>query len=102
MYVVLESSAHMPSKVRARYARIVVVQLSQEFTSHDYRPKMISARARGVLRIVREYPVVPRNGKTERSGYVRTRRAATELAANLNNAADLATAEQIIGAGGSA
>jgi hypothetical protein len=63
---------------------------------------MISERARGVLRIVRDYPSVPANGKTSKSGYVQTKAAAHELAERLNNARNAATVEDIIGAGGSA
>jgi hypothetical protein len=63
---------------------------------------MISERAKGVLRIAREYPPVPAKGKTDACGLHRTRQAAAQLAYSLNNANDMANAEQIIGAGGSA
>jgi hypothetical protein len=102
MYIVMESSAHMPSSCKAPYRRIAVVQLSQEYTAHNRLPKFIGERARGVLRIAREYAPVPAKGKTERCGLVQTRKAAADLAYRLNNATDMASAEQIIGAGGSA
>jgi len=102
MYIVMESSAHMPASCKAPYRRIAVVQLNQDYTAHDRLPKMISERARGILRIVRDYPIVPAAGKTERSGLVQTRKAARELADRLNNAGDQATVQDLIGAGGSA
>jgi hypothetical protein len=102
MYIVMEASAKMPSSCKAFYRKSAVVQLSQEYTAKNLRPKMISEHAKGILRIARVFPYVPADGKTMRSGLMQTRKAAAELARELNNVADMATAEQIIGAGGSA
>lgn len=102
MYIVMERCAKMPSSCKAAYRRIAVVQLSQEYTAKNMLPKMISERARGVLRIARDYAPVPANGKTPKSGLFETRENARQLAYLLNNAKDMATAEQLIGAGGSA
>lgn len=102
MYIVMESSAKMPSSCNYPYAKIAVVQLTQEYTAKNMRPAMISERARGVLRVVRVFAPVPANGKTEKSGYWQTIKSARQMAHDLNNVADMATAEQIIGAGGSA
>ena len=47
-YVVKVSSAKMPMGVRAPYCRIAILE-----TTDGQVPRMISARARGVVRIVR-------------------------------------------------
>lgn len=102
MYIVMEASAHMPSSCKAWYRKIAVVQLTQEYTAQNKKPRQISDRDRGIVRVVRIFPPVPAAGRTEHSGLVQTRKAAKELAYQLNNVRDAATAEQIIGAGGSA
>src|SRR5271154_3375565 len=102
VYIVMEKSAHMPRSCQAGYRKIAVVEINQEYTAYNKEPAMIREGAKGLLRIVRTYPFVPSAGKTERSGLVQTRRAAAELALQLNSTRDVATAEDIIGAGGSA
>lgn len=47
-YVMKISAAHMPSSCRGRYVRVAVME-----TDGTCYPSMISARARGVRRIVR-------------------------------------------------
>jgi hypothetical protein len=102
MYIVMKSSAHMPTKVKAAYVNIAVVQLTQNATANNRRPSMISERSRDILRIARRWAPVPAAGKTERSGYVQAMNAANQMAHDLNNARDMAKADDIIGAGGSA
>jgi hypothetical protein len=46
-YIVMTSSAHMPTVVRARYINVAVVEVTTNAV-----PKMISPRARGVRRII--------------------------------------------------
>jgi hypothetical protein len=100
MHVVMTSSAK-PKGRFGRYGNVAVVQLNQEYTAKNWRPKMISEHAKGVLRIVRHYGRRSM-GKTERCDYAMTLKAAEELAYRLNNVPDLADIEAIIGAGGSA
>jgi len=102
MYIVMEASACMPASCRSPYRHLAVVEIDQYHTARDLRPKMLSDRAQGVLRIVRRWGPVPAAGKTPRSGIVQARTQAKEMASMLNNSRDAATAEDIIGAGGSA
>ena len=48
-YIVMISSAHMPSKVKAPYRHVALVETD---LPAGHQPKMISSRARGVVRIV--------------------------------------------------
>src|SRR5262249_35939121 len=69
MWVVMTASARMPSACRGKYRRVAIVQLNQEYTAHGWQPKMISDRARGVLRVVDygHHSV----GKTRRCAYAK-------------------------------
>jgi hypothetical protein len=72
--------------------------------SYDFNrgngPKRIDARDRKIYRVI---DLGKHNvGKTERCAYARALKQAKELAYRLNNAGDMATAQDIIGAGGSA
>jgi len=98
MHVVMTSSAKMPSSVRAAYVNVAVVQLNQEYTANNWRPKMISERARGVLRVIRlgHYPAA---GKTDRSGYQQAMKRANELALQLNSVRDVAEGDLLISTG---
>lgn len=95
MHIVMTSSAKMPSSVRAPYVNVAVVQLNQHYTARNLRPKMISERAVGVLRVIHlgHYPA---NGKTERSGYRQALKRAKDLAARLNNVRDVAEGDLLI------
>jgi hypothetical protein len=100
MYVVVTAAAKMPSSVRAPYRRVAVVELNQHYTSHNLRPAMISHRARGVVRVVRTWERLHARGSN--TAYARALKEAEALAWQLCNVRDMATAEDIIGAGGSA
>jgi hypothetical protein len=100
MYIVMTAAAHMPSSCRGRYRRVAVVEVMSYDLNHGNAPKRIDARDRRIYRII---DLGKHNvGKTDRCAYARTLKHAHELAHRLNNARDLATAEDIIGAGGSA
>jgi len=73
--IVMTATAKMPLSVKSPYIRIAVVELEDGF---EGRPRMISLRARGVSRIVRQW-TVPAAGKTERSGKVQAFREAERL-----------------------
>lgn len=49
MFIVMVASTHMPSKVKARYLKVALVEIEAGF---EGKPKIISERARGVKRIV--------------------------------------------------
>lgn len=95
MCIVMTSSAKMPSSVRARYVNVAVVQLNQYYTAHGLRPKMISERAIGVLRVVHlgHYPA---NGTTERSGYQKAMKRAHEMARAMNGNREIAAGELLV------
>lgn len=84
-FVVMESAAQVRGKMRdfGRYRRIAVVELTLSYAETHRRPLMISSRARGVARIVKEWSPM-HQGKTERSEYYVALKAATELAGELN------------------
>ena len=95
MHVVMTSCAKMPSSVKAAYINVAVVQLNQEYTAKNIRPKMISERACGVLRVI-HLGHFPAAGKTEKSGYRQALRRAEELALQLNSVRDVATGDLLI------
>lgn len=95
MHIVMTASAKMPSSCKGRYGKVAVVQLTQEFTAQGKRPKMISNRAKGVLRIV--WQSGPQNiGRTERCGFQRALAEAMRYAEELNNIRDVADARTLI------
>jgi hypothetical protein len=100
MYIVMTSKAAMPGSCRGNYRRVAVVQVLSYDWNRGIQPKMISERARGVYRVIDlgHHSV----GKTERCAYQRALVRAQAMAADLNNARDQATVEDLIGAGGSA
>lgn len=75
-YVVMESQLRQANNG----VRIAVVE---RVPGMDTMPRMISPHAKGVVRIVREWPQVYK-GKTRRSRYARIRADAVSLAARLN------------------
>lgn len=98
MHIVMTASASMPASCKGRYGKIAVVQLTQEYTAHGKRPKMISERAKGVLRIV--WQSGPQNmGKTPKCGFERARAEAERYAIQMNNAASVADAATLIAPG---
>ena len=79
-FIVMESKARMPAVVISPYARIAVVEIEPGFKGP---PKMISERARGVVRIVKEWgPCYI--GVTNRCAAAIARKEATDLARTLN------------------
>lgn len=82
-HIVMTALAKMPTSCRGKYMKVAVVELEDGFNG---TPKMISTRAHGVKRIVKEYE--PANvGKTDQCAYARTLKTAEALAADLNNQA---------------
>lgn len=80
MYIVMTSSAKMPSSCGGRYRNVAVVELEDGFVGI---PTMISTHARGVKRVVRHYG--PQSvGKTDRCAYARAFKAAQALADEMN------------------
>jgi hypothetical protein len=100
MWIVMTSSAKMPLSCWGKYRNVAVVQLNQEYTANNRMPKYISTHARGVLRVrhLGHHSV----GVTARSAYAHALVRAEAFARELNSARDMATVEDIIGAGGSA
>ncbi len=95
MHVVMTSSARMPQRCKAPYVNVAVVQLNQEYTANNWRPKMISERARGVLRII-HLGYYSAKGKTMKSGYQQALKRAETLALELNSVGDVAEGELLI------
>jgi len=79
-FIVMTSSAKMPAKVRAEYRNVALVEVAADF---EGTPAMISANARGVVRIVRHYGAL-NVGKTSKSAYARAFAEATAEAGRLN------------------
>lgn len=80
MYIVMTSSAKMPSSCKGTYANVAVVQITPEFAAESKRPSMISERARGVVRVIHlgHHNV----GKTPRCAYQRAQ--AQKMVAEFN------------------
>ena len=70
------------------YHSMAVIRLTPEYAAEGRRPTMISARARGVLRIVHHFGL-QRVGKTARSAYHRALSEAEQIAERLNRQASL-------------
>lgn len=83
MYIVMTRSTKMPSKVKARYRKVAVVELMPGF---ENEPAMISERARGVKRIVKLWDH-QNVGKNIRSAYAKAVAEAKAMAAQLNEGA---------------
>lgn len=100
--IVMSSQASMPGSCKGRYRYVTVVEVCHwdaNVGGPDWRPT--SMRAKSVLRIIRR--TGPHSvGKTERCAYAVALASANDLARAYNNAGDAATAEDLIGAGGSA
>ena len=95
MCIVMTSSAKMPQSCKAAYRRVAVVQLNQHYTACGLRPKMISERVIGVLRVI-DLGHYPANGKTERSGLQQALKRAHEIAFQMNNHREIAAGELLI------
>lgn len=77
-YIVMSAAAKMPSTCWGTYRRVAVLEVDI-----GAKPKMISERARGVVRIVRTWEKL-NGGTTERCAYEQALAAARELARELN------------------
>lgn len=98
MHIVMTASAKMPSSCKGRYGKVAVVQLNQHYTAQGLRPKMISDRAKGILRIV--WQSGPQNmGTTPKCGFQRALAEAHRYAEELNNIRDVADAATLIAPG---
>lgn len=100
--IVVTKSASMPASCKGNYRKVAVIDVPYWLTwNENYQPAMISERCKDVLRIIRDYG--PQSvGKTERCGYQRALASARQLATDYNNSRDMADAQALIGAGGSA
>lgn len=83
-WIVMTSSAHMPTSVRSPYRNIALIKLTPEYAAADKLPKMISARARGVKAI--EHLGHHFVGKTARAAYQKTLTYAEAIAKSRNTA----------------
>ena len=81
-YIVISSSAKMPSSCRGRYRRVGVVELEPGV---EGPPTMLSSRSRQVKRVVETWERL-NVGTTERCAYQRALREADALAHQLNTA----------------
>jgi len=79
-YIVRTAAACMPSSCWGRYRRVAVLEVAA-----GAQPRMISARARGVVEVVQTWEKL-NVGTSERCAYAVALRAAKELAAELNAA----------------
>jgi len=84
-FIYMETSPKLAGKARdygRDYRKMAVVEVEQGY-GVDHRPKMISERARGAVRIVESGTV--HMGKTMRSAGVRYRSRLLDLCDHLNN-----------------
>lgn len=82
MWIVLTSSAKMPTSVRSPYRNVALVKLTPEYAAGGLIPRMLSARARGVAAI--EHLGHHFVGKTDKAAYQSTLAWAKAKAAERN------------------
>jgi hypothetical protein len=82
-YIVMTAAAAMPQSCWGRYSYAALVKVAPGYGS-DNRPKMISKRARGVVRIIEETRALNHAGS--RSAFVRAHAELAIEAARLNTA----------------
>ncbi len=101
--IVYTASAHMPSRCKGHYRRVMVLDVSYWLAAQHQLGKWAprACNSKEVHRIIRDYGSQS-VGKTERCAYQVALKQARETAILINSAGDVASAEQIIGAGGSA
>lgn len=107
MWIVMTSSAKMPNSCWGQYRNVALVHINQEYTANGKQPKIISERARGVVRLSTMRSAVIHMGhfhfgRTLRSAYHRAFAEARRRATVLNNLAPQAQASEIVTWGGSA
>lgn len=93
-YIIMTSAAKMPSSCWGRYRNVAICQVAA-----GARPAMITAHARGMIRIVAYWGRL-HVGTTERAAYQRVLASATARCAELNraSAADFAASSCYIAA----
>jgi len=79
-FIVMSASAQMPGSVKAPYRRCAVIET--DLPEGEF-PKMISERARGVVRIVETWERCHARGQN--CAFARAMREATALADDLTN-----------------
>lgn len=87
-HIIMTAAAQMPSTCWGVYRRIAVVEIdSARLPEGCDRPRMISERARGVVRVVRTWERL-HVGTTERCAYSRAFAEARELVTSMGERAD--------------
>lgn len=84
-YLVRESCAKMPLKVKAAYRWCAVLEVDGDLPL-DWYPAAIDKRIKGVRRVVASWAPYPAAGKTARSGRVQAEMESEALADQLNAA----------------
>lgn len=84
-FIVRESCAKMPLKVKAAYRWCAVLEVDGDLPL-DWHPAAIDKRIRGVRRVVASWAPYPAAGKTPRSGRVQAETESEALADKLNAA----------------
>jgi hypothetical protein len=93
MWIVMTSSAHMPSSCKGRYRNVALVKLRQDYVARDMFPKMIRGDANGVV-AVRHFGH-HHVGKTARSAYAIALAQCEAQAAYLNNLEEVPLVERV-------
>lgn len=83
-WIVMTSTARMPTSVKAPYRNVALVKLTPEYASTGVRPLMISTHARGVLAV--EHQGYYHVGRTGRGAFQQALAAAERVAAARNKA----------------
>jgi hypothetical protein len=83
-FIVMTASEKMPSSCWGKYGRVAVVEVEEGL---DDTPKMISERAKGVVRIVENWRRL-NVGKTDKCAFRLAEEEAYELCAKLNDVKD--------------
>jgi hypothetical protein len=78
-YIVMSSAAKMPGSCKGVYKRVAVMEVEP-----GAEPKMISERAKGVIRVVQTWENL-NVGKTDKCAYSRALRVAEMMAKRLTD-----------------
>ena len=86
-FVLMTASANMPKSCWGIYRRVAVLEIDpSKLRDGDTLPRMISERARGVVRVVKTWEAC-NVGKTSRCAYRQALADASELIADLESGA---------------
>lgn len=90
-FIVMTAAAHMPATARGRYGKVAVCEVEK-----GVRPKMISERAKGMVRIVSLQDKLHAGDGGARTAFGKAKADADRLARGLNLEASMKRADAFV------